>query len=412
MGNLRRNNTGDVAMAFAVFAPVIGAVLSFVIDLSSVFAAELRVQVAADAAALALAQSVAISPDELRDHAGLNALATPVALAQLESDAARAGAHVTARSVNGGRAVEVVVDAPATPYTGLFRGGDRPPRVAAKPIARLTSGRPLCVLALNSKQRAIVLGEASSVDTGRCIVQSNSTHPQGISAERAHGALIAGEIRSRGGFSGAASAFHPKPVGGYPALNDPLASRPPPKRPGGNARRVSVSKGRITLEPGHYAQIEITGTADVRLNPGVFYISQSRLFVGPKAKLTGDDVGIFLERSGLTFEPGSEVRLSAPRDGPMAGMLIWRGPWRGNQEFKFNSAGADKLLGTIYLPDGAFISSVDGKVAEDSAHTIIVARDVRLSGQTELVINSRYDETDIPVPVGLGEPLDRIRLSQ
>jgi hypothetical protein len=175
---------------------------------------------------------------------------------------------------------------------------------------------------------------------------------------------------------------------------------------------VSVSKGRISLEPGHYAHIEIAGTADVRLNPGVFYISQSRLTVGPKAKLTGDDVGIFLERSGLTFEPGSEVRLSAPRDGPMAGILIWRGPRRGNQEFKFNSAGADKLLGTIYLPDGAFISSVDGKVAEDSAHTVIVARDVRLGGQTELVINSRYDETDIPVPVGLGEPLDRIRLSQ
>ena len=78
---------------------------------------------------------------------------------------------------------------------------------------------------------------------------------------------------------------------------------------------------------------------------------------------------------------------------------------RGNsisQKFTITSDFARVLLGTIYLPNGILYIDAGELVADKSAFTVIVARKFETSGVPEIVINSNYDSTDIPVPDGVG----------
>ena len=60
------------------------------------------------------------------------------------------------------------------------------------------------------------------------------------------------------------------------------------------------------------------------------------------------------------------------------------------------------LLGTIYLPQGRFTVDAEQSVAEESAYTALVVKRLELSAGPRLVLNTDYDETDVPVPVGVG----------
>ena len=55
---------------------------------------------------------------------------------------------------------------------------------------------------------------------------------------------------------------------------------------------------------------------------------------------------------------------------------------------------------------------VEGKsnVAQDSAWTVIVARELQLKGSPSLVVNANYTSSDVPVPEGVGPRRGRSRL--
>ena len=62
----------------------------------------------------------------------------------------------------------------------------------------------------------------------------------------------------------------------------------------------------------------------------------------------------------------------------------------------------DRLLGTIYLPMSRLIVSATGAVAEASQWSVVVARNVNLSQQARLTINTDYEGSPVPVPIGVG----------
>ena len=70
---------------------------------------------------------------------------------------------------------------------------------------------------------------------------------------------------------------------------------------------------------------------------------------------------------------------------------------------------AKKLLGTIYIPNGGL--AVDGngnKVADQSAWTIVVAKTISVAQSANLVINSDYSASTVPVPSGVGPGVLRL----
>ena len=156
--------------------------------------------------------------------------------------------------------------------------------------------------------------------------------------------------------------------------------------------------------------MDINGGAVVTLRDGVYVFRDKPLIVRDGASLIGTAAGLFFtgKNAYFTFEAQSTISLEAPTDGPMAGILIFGGRSQDeNLVYSILSNDARVLIGTIYLPKGELRVDATSPIADKSAYTAIVADKMRLYGGPHLVLNTNYDETDVPVPDGIkgaGQP--------
>jgi hypothetical protein len=174
-----------------------------------------------------------------------------------------------------------------------------------------------------------------------------------------------------------------------------------------------VIESDMTLYEGTYCGgIEVRRNAKVTLKGGVYVIKEGILKVDGTATLLGTDVGIYFagKDSYFEFTSSSSVTLTAPKSGPMAGLLIFGDRNAPDyREYKITSDNARTLLGTIYLPRGFFTVDANNPVADQSAYTVIVVRRLQLKQGPNLVLRSNYSSSDVPVPTGLG-PSSKLRL--
>ena len=75
--------------------------------------------------------------------------------------------------------------------------------------------------------------------------------------------------------------------------------------------------------------------------------------------------------------------------------------------YRIISDNARNLLGTIYLPAGRLVVDAKKPIADRSAYTIIVAKQVELFDGPNLYLNTNYSATDVPVPQGVGPTTPR-----
>src|SRR5687768_6473084 len=202
--------------------------------------------------------------------------------------------------------------------------------VRAAATAKLSSGLPLCLVGLDGKAPATIGLEKNAILTASgCLVYSNSQSASGISSKDS-AVLKAGFICSAGGKSAASNAsFAPQPATDCPTMPDPLAIRQPP--PDGPCKYLAktVIGGNETLQPGVYCGgLVITLGANVKLAAGVYTIKDGPFLVNGDSTLTGENVGIYLKGQGssLKFDAQTTINLTAPKDGPMVGLLIFDDP--------------------------------------------------------------------------------------
>ena len=148
--------------------------------------------------------------------------------------------------------------------------------------------------------------------------------------------------------------------------------------------------------------------------------------------------GFYFEgsRASLLFDYDSSVSLTAPKTGDMAGLLMFderlvsspvsapAAKAKGKappalpgapalRDYRILSDDAPVLLGTIYLPGGRLIIDSSKPVASQSAYTVVVAKLIELFDGPNLVLNTSYGDTDIPVPSGVGpSPKKAVRLTK
>jgi hypothetical protein len=140
----------------------------------------------------------------------------------------------------------------------------------------------------------------------------------------------------------------------------------------------------------------------VWLNPGIYIIDRGKLEVTDNAVLAGDGVGFFLSDAKLKFRKDTTISLSAPTNGKMAGLLFFEERSASDLvKHQITSNDARQLIGTIYLPNGTLRIDSDSPVADQSAFTAIVARNIELDEGPVLQLNSDYKATDVPLPDGL-----------
>jgi hypothetical protein len=85
----------------------------------------------------------------------------------------------------------------------------------------------------------------------------------------------------------------------------------------------------------------------------------------------------------------------------MAGLLFFASRSQSNAVYQVLSNNAHQLLGTIYLPTGQLSIDANQPIADQSAYTAIITRKLTANAGPTIVLNTNYDQTDVPVPNGI-----------
>ena len=408
----RRDREGGIVMLLAVALVPLLSVVAVTVDMSTWYAHQARLQSVADGAALASAR-------ELRMASASVGHVSRIAEGYVHGSPVLAGGERPSvnASVNPARnAVQVDLTAQVSPiFTRILT--DKLQTVSVPAVARLTGSLPVCVIALErAAEKTLHLDKSARITAERCAIYSNSEHGQGLRVD-ADATVRAGLICSAGGKFGKGSSFEPQPLTDCPPISDPLDARQTPNVGSCSAtatpRRVTTNE---TLGPGLFCGgLHVTDGANVTFLSGVYVIANGSFRVDKGARITGRYTSFYFtgDAAVIDFRPDSEISLTAMRDGNLAGLLFFEDPKAPlDRDFKISSDNARMLLGTIYLPRGHLLVDAKRPVADLSAYTVIVARRLKLSEGPNLVLNTDYAATDIPVPKGVGPSNGQVSLAQ
>lgn len=411
-----RDRSANFSVIVAVVSPVLLGLAGLSLDYARLDQARSALQEAADGAALAGANELILASSS---DAQIAAVAENHAVETLIEYADVGEMQVKAARTASKTAVEVEITFQWTPMLAqLFDDRVTPIRVSARAD---TAGTGMaCVIALmngkSSAKSAIRLDNSAKLIADECSVFSNSVDAASILLKQ-KATMSAANICSAGGVSVPNKAsVEPTPITDCPPTKDPLANRKPPASGACVATKLAVKKDAV-LEPGTYCGgLKITNSAVVRLKPGIYVIKDGEFRVGGGAALSGENVGFFFSGADAVFrfEKQSTIDISAPKTGPMAGLLMMEDPAltasstedteEGDdsvRHHKITSDDARNLLGAIYLPKSVLLVDASSSVAAESPWTAIIVGRLRLSGGPALVLNGDYADSDIPVPNGI-----------
>jgi hypothetical protein len=423
--------SGGVATTFGLLTPVLFMVSAAAIDYSQFAREHVRLQSNVDAAAIAAARELQIA------KTGSNQVAT---LAESFVHSSEPEASVQTKVDVEGMSVTLAAQKTFQPMMGaLFFSGS--PVIKVNATAKLNGQMPLCLLALDRNAPATIDLEQSSMMTATgCMIYSNSKHRSGFQAKD-NAMVKAGLICSAGGAPRAGGAqLSPRPETDCPVMEDPLRSRSAPSDGACLHDDLVVSGGAMLLQPGVYCKgLKITNGAEVTLAKGIYVIKDGPLVVHKGGTINGADVSIYLKgkRANLEFEADSTINLTASRDGPLAGLLIFDDPSGAAapaippyalpipllgdllgallgappREHKILSDNAHTLHGTIYMPKGRLIIDASKPIADKSAYTVLVVQRIDLHAGPNLILNSDYSASDVPVPKGVGPYGSNVQLT-
>jgi len=409
-----RDDAGNVTVTFALMIPVIMGAAGLGVDYMRAASAQTRMQAIADAAAISSARELQMAKS---DPDKIAAIATSYVVSQLPDVTVQTRVDAEALTVQ----VTLEKELSLTVAAAVWRG-DIHLRAAA--TAKMTSGLPLCLVGLDTATAGTIKLEDNALLTApACLVYSDSKSPQGLMS-LSDAVLRAGFICSAGGkVKTKDTNYSPAPQTDCPVIPDPLAARQPPAIGACSFTNQVVDGGVATLQPGVYCGgLQITNGAKVTFAPGIFVIKDGSLLVNRDAEITGSNVALFMSGAGsnLIFEEKTTVNLTAPKDGPLTGILIFDDPsgaaapmdkknyksyakqGKSPREHLILSNNARTLLGTIYMPQGRLIIDADKPIADRSAYTVLVVQQLDLYSGPNLILNTDYSASDIPVPQGLG----------
>lgn len=414
----KRNFVADRRANMALFATGLLLAAVFigggVVDYVSLVLQKSDVQAAADNAALGAVREVQIAQN---DPARLNEVAKLIAEGNL---AGYENIEVVSKPLGDG-ILEVFISVPPRVFfPGII--GSTATAVQAVAVAQI-SGAPVCMIGLDVKaKRTLDMQKSARITAVGCAIYSNSKSNESITISDT-AEVNAEFICSAGGVKTSTKlALDPAPLTDCPPISDPLENRPEPSVGACTYTKKKVEKGQVvTLSPGVYCGgLEVKGS--VRLSSGVYILKDGPLAVKDGGKLDGDHVGFFLTGKDalIEFEKESSISLVAPKTGPLAGLLFFEGhnvtaadaaggaeidpvtKLEKPKEHRIRSDDASTLVGTIYIPRNKLLIDGDKPIAAESEYTVIIAREFALAEGPEIILNTDYNLSDVPLPTGVG----------
>lgn len=332
-------------------------VAALAIDIGHAQTERLRLQNAADAAALAgsceIPDDAATARDTAGDYAFLGVNATPPLSQTCDTDTCCFDdgvftLRVTTPYANPGFAVppdelirvQMCSQSP-TFFARIFQAGGI--GVCGDAVAAADAG-PDCVLCVLSPSGTSVRQTGSgtlNVTGGDFVV--NSADPSAIDISGSGTITADEEIGVNGGYSAPSGAISPEPTHADP-VPDPLAHLPVPSLSGPPAAKVQTSgNGDVTLSAGVYSEIKPSSSGQLTLLPGVYVVTEGISLSknpGPgKVSFLADGVVIYFACSsypapcapgetGATFSAsgGSTIDWTPPTSGPYEGVSVFYDP--------------------------------------------------------------------------------------
>lgn len=409
--HFRRDRRANVAINFALLTPVLLGAVGAAVDYTLGSSQKTSLQNAADAGAIAGAKELTLG--------GANGMyAADIAKLVAKNNVSDQSQLTVSANVTADKSgIEVNISQKTESFfSSVISGG--PADIQVKAVATSASAaQKVCVVGLDEAASGTVkLDSTARLTAPECAVFSNSKNSSGLKADDSS-YLKAQLICTAGGKVGGNGNYSPQPLTDCPVIKDPLMMRPQPAvSPMCNYFNLVIKDIAFTMYPGTYCGgLKISGNAKITVKPGIYVMKNGPLIVEDKAQLEGDYVGFFFtgKDSFFRFTKNAKVTLGAPKDGSMAGILFFED--RDNptdKKFEINSDFTRKLLGTIYLSKGHLVVDGSQPVADLSAYTAIVVQRLELSSGPNLVINTSYDATDVPVPNGIGPATGKTRLVQ
>jgi hypothetical protein len=434
-----RDDSGQVLLVVALCMVVLIGFVGLAVDVGYLRYEKRRLQVAADAAALAGALEVRVC-GSTNNCPAMQAAAKNA----LQENGYSGATVVTNCSGSAGSGLTLMLNNPtclvatdpnrtkmnyvearvsetAPSYFGRVLGFSGF-HISARAEAARGLGGP-CIYALNPTAAGALNITAALGFQVKCGIVVESSSPAAVACLIGIG-ISAPEIRVTGGTAGLLCASNPAPVTGVarPTPADPLAYLPPPPAAndacgtgGGSVYNGSATPvnlvvplgANITFNPGVYCGgISITAAllSTIKFNPGIYVLrngnatilgipgpTQSGLTVtvGLLSNITANGVMFYNQGNAgsfsITATPAllglSAFNLTAPTSGQYGGVLFFQAHGVTNTgTFLANLLQGSKLDGFIYMPD-ALVTYGVGAIASASSYSGIVADRIQFTGQ-------------------------------
>jgi len=390
--NFRTNKRGSTLVIFGISLPILIVAVAGSVELAEVGTAKNQLQGNVDAGALKGAREL-----------GTDQSAATTERARLLADTLATSLRlrwtITTTALGDPASGSVTVNQQA--YRPSFFANLLPPggfHLKATATATANSTIPLCVLALKTGGTQVLsLQQTASLTASACLAQSDSDL-----AASGTSSLTAASNRSVGAASG---NIYPAPITDAPIVPDPFTSMPINVPLACSDQGITVQgNSSQTLMPGtHCGDVTFSGSGSLTLAPGEHYFVNANLVGSGSAQVTGTDVVLVLKGTSLlNFSGNAGLNLSGRQSGSFSGFAII-GDRSYTNAVSLSTTSAHQLLGTVYLPAGTLAVSGNGnRIADQSPWTVVVANQLQISGSAQLIINSSYFASSVPVPVGVG----------
>ncbi len=375
-----------VVAALAVLVTIVG----LAIDIGHAWRARLKMQSAADAAAVsgadALFNGSGVSPSAAAQAAATQNGFTNGAGTPINSNLVTVTVNnppATGPNAGNSDAVEVII-AQAQPTYFLAMAGFTSLSASARAVAAVKYA-PICMYSLNPAASGALNMAANTTVNSNCGVMVNSSSATALTG--ASGATIsAPAVGVVGGISFSGS-LPPDTSTGIAPASDPLAALPAPST-GGSCTSLPAYGPNTTasIPAGYYCGLTIKSNTIINLSSSGTYSFSGNVDLSSNTTLNGTGVTLYFKSGSMVLSSNTVLNLSAPTSGTYAGIVLFED--RANTTpLSLSSNSGMTLTGTVYAPAANLTLASN---AFTNVYSILVASTINIAANSTININADY----------------------
>jgi Flp pilus assembly protein TadG len=386
-----RARRGQVIVMVIIALAVLVAMVGLANDIGYAWRVRLKMQSAADAAAIAGA-------DALFNGGGVSASAAAQAVATQNGFTNGSGTPINSNAVTvtvnnppasgpnsaNSNAVEVIIGQPQPTYF-LAMAGFSSLSVSARAVGAVTSSSN-CVYSLNPSASGAFDMSSNSTITSTCGILIDSSNGQALIGA-SNTTISAPSLSIVGGMSWSGHALPSNTSTGVAAASDPLAYIPTPSVSGSCTTLATVgSNSTANIPGGYYCGLTVKSNSTVNLTSSGTYSWNGTVDLASNTTLNGTNVTLYFKSGSLSLSSNTTLNLSAPTSGTYAGIVIFQDR-ADSTSLSISSNSGMALTGAVYAPSATLTMASN---AFTDVYSILVASTIQISSNSTINANSDY----------------------